>query len=105
MPALAPSISLKFIGYGVSVLDDVRNKFVGTVVKRIRQTLAIVGVTIAAFVGACQTPTADDTDNPTPASQTVRVMTWNIQILGRKGTQQYDAAKAVLARIDADVAL
>lgn len=40
----------------------------------------------------------------TVSAQTpVRVMTWNIQVVGAPGTTQYEAARQVLARLDADV--
>ncbi len=40
---------------------------------------------------------------PACDASTLRVVTWNVQVLGRVGTRQFNAALAVLRRISADV--
>lgn len=58
---------------------------------------------------ACGPATGADSATPsgTPAGSTgpveLRILTWNVQGLGAPGSGDYEAVKAILARIDADV--
>ena len=45
----------------------------------------------------------DDTDTDEVVTQSVRVLSWNVQGLGSPGTLQYESARDILARLDADV--
>lgn len=47
------------------------------------------------------TETTTETTETTPA--VVRVVTWNVETLGERGSDEYDAVLSVLARINADV--
>lgn len=54
------------------------------------------------------TGSVDDTGSPhdtgsVPTGPTLRVVTWNLEVLGSPGTLQYEAAVAVLRRLDGDV--
>ena len=57
--------------------------------------------------GAAETgpSTSPDTDTSEPAEEgtPLRIATWNIESLGSSGTDQYEATRDILARIDADV--
>ncbi|HHO53880.1 MAG TPA: endonuclease/exonuclease/phosphatase family protein [Deltaproteobacteria bacterium] len=45
----------------------------------------------------------DETETPEGESPTIRLATWNIEVLGVPGAEEYEATLATLARIDADV--
>jgi endonuclease/exonuclease/phosphatase family metal-dependent hydrolase len=60
----------------------------------------------ALALGCAGAPSETDTFDDAPAEPAqVRVVTWNVQTLGRAGTPQHTAAGAVLARLDADLVL
>lgn len=74
----------------------------------VRILLALLVVT------ACGRTAPDDTDSwspsdppedtgPTSETVRIRVVSWNIQSVGSPGTSQYEAARDVLRRLDADV--
>jgi endonuclease/exonuclease/phosphatase family metal-dependent hydrolase len=58
---------------------------------------------LAACGGPMDTDPADTEDSGPLGSVEVRVATWNVLGLGRPGSASFNAVKAVLARIDADV--
>lgn len=64
----------------------------------------IASLLLCVLVG-CSGPAGTDPDpNPDePRSTTVRIATWNVFLLGQPGSVAYEAARGVLARIDADL--
>ena len=51
----------------------------------------------------CTSSSVDDTSSTPPVTVDIRAVTWNIELLGSVGSEQYLAALSILERLDPDV--